>query len=69
MVDSDYAGDNIDRKSTTGFLIRLYGNLIYWKTRKQNVVTKCSTFTGYTTMSETVTEVLFFKNLLNESFD
>lgn len=69
MVDSDYAGDNIDRKSTTGFAIRMYGNLIYWKTRKQNTVTKCSTFAEYTAMSEAVTEVLFIKNLLNESFD
>ena len=42
MINSDYAGDNIDRKSTTGFVIRLYGNLIYWKTHKQNNVTKCS---------------------------
>ena len=33
MVDSGYAGDNIDRKSTTGFIIRLYGNLIFWKTQ------------------------------------
>lgn len=69
MVDSDYAGDNIDRKSTTGYIIRLYGNLIYWKSRKQSTVTKCSTFAEYTAMSEAVTEVLFLKNLLNEIFD
>lgn len=42
MVDSDYAGDNVDRKSTSGFVIRLFGNLIFWKTHKQNTVTKCS---------------------------
>ena len=30
MVDSDFAGDNIDRKSTTGFLIRMFGNIINW---------------------------------------
>jgi len=29
MVDSDYAGDNIDRKSTTCFVIRVYGNVIF----------------------------------------
>ena len=69
MVDSDYAGDNIDRKSTTGFIIRLYGNLIFWKTHKQNNVTKSSTFTEYTVMSEAVTEILFIRNLLIESFD
>jgi hypothetical protein len=69
MVDSDYAGDNIDRKSTTGFIIRLYGNLIFWKTHKQNNVTKCSTFAEYTVMSEAVTEILFIRNLLIETFD
>lgn len=68
MVDSDYAGDNLDRKSTTGFVIRLFGNLIFWKTRKQNTVTKCSTFAEYTAMSEALTEVLFIRNLLSESF-
>ena len=69
MVDSDYAGDNIDKKSTSGFIIRLYGNLIFWKTHKQNNVTKCSTFAEYTAMSEAVTEILFIKNLLIETFD
>ena len=69
MVDSDYAGDNIDRKSTTGFVIRVYGNVIFWKSHKQNTVTKCSTFAEYTAMSEAVTETLFIKNLLRETFE
>jgi len=33
-VDADWAGDAIDRKSTTGYVIRMYGNVVYWKTRK-----------------------------------
>lgn len=69
MVDSDFAGDNVDRKSTTGFVIRLFGNLIFWKTHKQSSVTKCSTFAEYTAMSEAVTEILFIRNLLCESFN
>lgn len=69
MVDSDYAGDNVDRKSTTGFIIRMFGNLIFWKTRKQNTVTKCSTFAEYIALSEAVTEIIFIRNLLSESFD
>jgi len=69
MVDSDFAGDNVDRKSTSGYAIRLYGNLIFWKTHKQNVVTKCSTFAEYVAMSEAVTETLFLRNLLIDSFD
>ena len=69
MVDSDFAGDNVDRKSTIGFVIRLYGNLVYWKSHKQSTVTKCSTFAEYTAMSEAVTEILFIRNLLSQYFD
>ena len=42
MVYSDFAGDNIDRKSTTRFVIRIFGNIIYWKAQKQRTVTKNS---------------------------
>lgn len=69
MVDSDYAGDSIDRRSTSGYVLRMCGNLIYWKCKKQNSVTKNSTFAEYVAMSEAVTEVLFIKNLLNEAFE
>lgn len=68
MVDSDYAGDTVDRKSTSGYIIRMNGNLIYWKSRKQKAVTKNSTFAEYTALSDAVTELLFIRKLLNESF-
>ena len=60
-VDSDWAGDSIDRKSTTGYAIRLYGNLIYWKSKKQKIVTKASTYAEYVALSEVVTkmEIMF----------
>jgi len=38
-VDADWAGDAMNRKSTTEYVIRMYGNVIYWKTRNR-VVTK-----------------------------
>ncbi len=56
MIDSDYAGDTNDRKSTSGYVVRMNGNLIYWKSRKQSSVLKCSTFAEYIAMSEAVTE-------------
>ena len=37
------AGDIVDRKSTTGYEIRMYGNRVYWKSKKQDIVTKSST--------------------------
>ena len=40
--------DDIDRKSTAGFVIRMFGNIIYWKAQKQKTVTKNSTFASNT---------------------
>ena len=69
MVDSDFAGDHVDRKSTTGFIIRVYGNVIYWKAQKQKIVTKNSTFAEYIALSDAVTEVIFVKDLLKDTFN
>ncbi|XP_068990370.1 copia protein isoform X2 [Neodiprion pinetum] len=52
FVDADWAGDIIDRKSTSGYVIRLFGNVIDWKSRKQKGVTKASTYAEYIALSE-----------------
>jgi len=64
-VDADWAGDKIDRKST-GFVIRFYNNVIYWKSRKQSSVTKSSTAAEYVALSEAVSEIEVVKNLLKD---
>lgn len=64
FVDSDWAGDTNDRKSTTGYIIRLYENVIYWKSRKQNSVTKSSTAAEYVALSEATSEILLVKEIL-----
>ena len=64
-VDADWAGDCVDRKSTTGYIIKLYGNVIHWKSRKQGSVTKSSTAAEYVALSEVVSQVLLIKDLLN----
>ena len=53
----------VDRKSTTGFIIRFIGNAIYWKSRKQSSVTKSSA-AEYVALSEAVSEIKFVKKLL-----
>jgi len=63
-VHADWAGDAIDRKSMTGYLIRIYGNVIYWKTRKQDNVIKSSTYAEYVALSESVNEIVV--NLLQD---
>ena len=34
-VDADWAGDKVDRKSTSGYVIKLFGNEIDWKSRNK----------------------------------
>ena len=62
-VDSDWAGDNIDRKSTTGYVIRMFGN-VFWKSRKQSSVTKASTYAEYVALSDAVSEVKFLIDVM-----
>ena len=64
-VDADWAGDCVDRKSTTGYIVGLYGNVIYWKSRKQGSVTKSSTAAEYVALSEAVSEILLIRDLLS----
>lgn len=68
MIDADWAGDCNDRKSTIGYVIRLFDNVIYWKSHKQSTVTKSSTFAEYVAFSESVTDVNFVRNMLKEMF-
>lgn len=63
-VDADWAGDHIDRKSTSGYVIRLYGNVIGWKSKKQRCVTKASTYAEYVALSEAVSEVMTIRELM-----
>ena len=64
-LDADWAGDKVDRKSTSGYVIRVFGNVIHWKSRKRKCVTKASTYAEYTALSEAVSEVKFIKELIN----
>ncbi|KYM95559.1 Copia protein [Cyphomyrmex costatus] len=66
FVDADWAGDKVDRKSTTGYLIRIFGNVIFWKSKKQSSVTKSSTAAEYVALSDAVSEIRVILNLLED---
>lgn len=64
--DADYAGDTIDRKSTTGYCTFIGGNLVTWKSKKQKVVSCSSAEAEYRAMRKLTTELVWLKALLKD---
>lgn len=64
-VDSDFANSIVDRKSITGFVIKLNNNVIHWKTKRQNNVLS-SAESKYVALATCVTENLFLAQILAE---
>ncbi|GAB1869619.1 Gag-pol polyprotein [Camponotus japonicus] len=64
-ADADWAGD-ADRKSTSGFLFRVYNATVLWATRKQTTVALSSTEAEYVALASAATELVWLQNLLRD---
>ncbi|RDX89772.1 putative mitochondrial protein, partial [Mucuna pruriens] len=52
-------GSPIDRRSTTGFCISIGGNVVSWKSKKQNVVARSSAEAEYWVMASATCELIW----------
>jgi transposase InsO family protein len=64
--DADFAGDRVDRKSTSGSFFFLFGNLASWSSRKQTIVTLSSTEAEYVSLSSCARDCVSLRNFLSE---
>ena len=66
FVDSDYAGDLDDLRSTTGYVFKLAGGPIYWKSSVQSIVVMSTTEAEYMAVAEAAKEALWLTGLVRE---
>ncbi|XP_038988075.1 uncharacterized mitochondrial protein AtMg00810-like [Phoenix dactylifera] len=66
FCDSDWVGDSLDRRSTSGFCVFLGSNLISWCAKKQPTVARSSTEAEYRALAITASELIWLRRLLRE---
>ena len=65
-TDAGQVGSATDRKSTLGYCTFLGGNLVTWRSKKQNVVTRSSAKAEFRVVAHWIYEVLWIKRLLED---
>ncbi|RDX73816.1 Copia protein, partial [Mucuna pruriens] len=63
---ADYARSVVDRRSTSRYYIFLGGNLITWRSKKQNVVARSSAEAEFKAIAQGICEGLWMKIILDD---
>lgn len=65
-MHTDHAGSVVNRRSTSGYCTFLGGNLVTWRSKKQNVVARSSAEAEFRAMAQGICELLWLKIILED---
>ncbi|XP_071909660.1 uncharacterized protein [Coffea arabica] len=65
-TDADWAGCITDRRSTSGYCTYVGGNLVTWRSKKQNVVARSSAEAEFRAVAQGICEVIWIRRILQE---
>ena len=65
-TNTDWAGNILDRNSTSGYFTFMGGNLVTWRSKKQKVVALSSAEVEFRDMAKGLCELLWLRSLLIE---
>lgn len=63
-VDSDWGGDTKDRKSVSGYLLKINNNIVHWSTKKQACVALSTTESELIALCACASEGLWLKKII-----
>lgn len=66
FCDADFAGDFVDRKSTSGFIIYFGDTPIIWQSKKQTCTALSSTESEFVSLANVSKEILWLIKLFND---
>ena len=64
FTDSDYAGDQDDRKSTSGYVFMLGSGAISWSSKKQTIVTLSSIDVEFVVATSCACQAIWLKKII-----
>ncbi|MBW0478351.1 hypothetical protein O181_018066 [Austropuccinia psidii MF-1] len=67
FTDADWGNCHLMRCSTSGYLAQLHGCLIFWKTRKQPLVSISTAKAEYKSLCDLTSELLWFRQWCQEA--
>lgn len=64
--DSDYAGDIVTRRSTGGYVFKVYGSTVSWASTRQRTVALSTCEAEYQSLTEAAKEATYLKQFFDE---